>query len=258
MDDYEVDLIDYLRVMWKGKWIILACLVVALAASAAIMWTRPNEYEGATYYRLYQSLSVLGVSGLDEQEVLNTVLDFQTFYGDDKLALTAETNDDRVQVTLARTIPPAGVAQALEHLITSVTAQLKEYVEREIEQAVLSTSMRINQLTQQRDSLRAQIDALDSPASDDPLFGYLAQKTSDVEAQLIRDQVTLEALKNVDSTSLFTLRTPGKPAISQIGPNRKMSVVVAGVLGLFVGVLLAFFVHYLVSAREREAARKQA
>ncbi|MCD6136747.1 LPS O-antigen length regulator, partial [Candidatus Bipolaricaulota bacterium] len=43
MDDYEVDLIDYLRVIWWGKWIIIACFVVAVAVSAAIMWTRPNE-----------------------------------------------------------------------------------------------------------------------------------------------------------------------------------------------------------------------
>ena len=32
-----------------------------------------------------------------------------------------------------------------------------------------------------------------------------------------------------------------------VGPNKKMNVAVAGVLGLFVGVLLAFFAHYLGS-----------
>ena len=258
MDEYEVDLIDYLRVIWKGKWIILACLVVALAVSAAIMWTRPNEYSGTVSYRLYQSLSVLGISGLDKQEVVNTVLDFQPSYENDKLALTAETNDDRVQVTLAGTIPPADITQAFARLAVSVDDHLKQYVEKEVAQMVLITSMHINQLTHQRDSLKAQIDALDSPASDDPLLGYLAQKTSDLEAQLIQEQVKLDALNNTDPTSLFTIEALGEPVITRIGPNRKMSVAVAGVLGLFVGVLLAFFVHYLVSAREREAARKQA
>jgi len=258
MDEYEVDLIDYLRVMWKGKWIILACLVVAVAISAAIMWTRPDEFSGTVSYRLYQSLSVLGISGLDKQEVVNTVLDFQTSYEKDKLALTAETNDDRVQVTLAGTIPSANIAQAFEHLTTAVTDRLKEYAEKEVAQTVLSTSMHINQLTRQRDSLKAQIDALDSPAADDPLLGYLAQKTSDLEAQLIQDQVKLDALNNTDPASLFTIEALGKPVISQVGPNRKMSIAVAGVLGLFVGVLLAFFVHYLISAREREATHKKA
>jgi len=36
-----------------------------------------------------------------------------------------------------------------------------------------------------------------------------------------------------------------------IGPNKKMNVAVAGVLGLFVGVLLAFFAHYLGSEGEK-------
>ena len=263
MDEYEVDLIDYLRVMWKGKWIILGCLVVAVAVSAAVMWTRPNEFSGTTSYRVYQSLSVFGISDLDKQEVVNTVLDFQATYKDAKLALTAESNDDRVQVTLTGTIPPADLTQAFGRLAVSVEDQLKEYVGKEVAQTVLSTSMHINQLIRQRDALKAQIDALDSPTPDDALlgylaFGYLAQKTADLEAQLIQDQVKLEALNNTDPTSLFTIDALGEPVISQIGPNRKMSLAVAGVLGLFVGVLLAFFVHYLVSARERESTHKQA
>ena len=36
-----------------------------------------------------------------------------------------------------------------------------------------------------------------------------------------------------------------------VGPNKKMNVAVAGVLGLFVGVLLAFFAHYLGSEGEK-------
>jgi len=43
MEEYEVELVDYLRVVWKGKWIILTCLVVA--ASVAVMWTRQVRRE---------------------------------------------------------------------------------------------------------------------------------------------------------------------------------------------------------------------
>ena len=45
MEEYEVELVDYLRVVWKGKWIILTCLVVAVAASVAVMWTRQVRRE---------------------------------------------------------------------------------------------------------------------------------------------------------------------------------------------------------------------
>ena len=54
MDEYEVELIDYLRVIWKGKWIILASLVIALVVTASIMWTRPNEYAGTVSLKFLQ------------------------------------------------------------------------------------------------------------------------------------------------------------------------------------------------------------
>jgi uncharacterized protein involved in exopolysaccharide biosynthesis len=42
------------------------------------------------------------------------------------------------------------------------------------------------------------------------------------------------------------------PQVS-IGPHRKMNVAVAGVLGIFVGVLLAFFAHYIHAGRGKSA-----
>lgn len=51
MEEYDVELIDYLRVIWRGKWIILTCLVVAVAASVAVMWARPARYAVTVSYR---------------------------------------------------------------------------------------------------------------------------------------------------------------------------------------------------------------
>lgn len=253
MDEYDVDLIDYLRVIWKGKWLILACVILALATSAAVLWTRPDEFSGTASYRLYQSLSVLGISGLDQKELLNTVLYFQSYYEKNtKLALTAEISDGRVKVTLAGPLRPDDLTEAFGRLGVSVNDQLKQYITREIAQAVLSTSMHIKQLTRQRDTLKAQMDALGSPAPDDPLLGYLAQKTSDLEAQLAQDQVKLESLNTPDPTALFTVETLGEPVVFQIRPNRALSLAVSGVLGVFFGLLLAFLVHYLADVRERE------
>ncbi len=253
MDEYDVDLIDYLRIIWKGKWLILACVIVALATSATVLWTRPDKFSGTASYRLYQSLSVLGISGLDQKELLNTVLYFQSYYEKNtKLALTARTSDGRVAVTLAGPLPPDDLTQAFGRLSVSVNNQLKQYIRREIAQAVVSTSMHIKQLTRQRDTLKTQMDALGSPAPDDPLLGYLAQKTSDLYAQLAQDQVKLEALNTTDPTALFTVETLGEPVVFQIRPNRALSLAVSGVLGVFFGLFLAFFVHYLEDVRERE------
>jgi len=50
MEECDVELIDYWRVIWKGKRIILTCLAVAVAASVAVMWTRPARYAVTVSY----------------------------------------------------------------------------------------------------------------------------------------------------------------------------------------------------------------
>lgn len=249
MEEYEVELIDYLRVIWKGKWIILACLVAALAVTAALMWTRPNEYQGTITYRLYQSLQVFGITSLGNQELLSTVMDFP----DEDFTLKAETREGRVQVTLSRATTPEALPNSFDRLTAWVKERLRLYVEREVAQVTFNTSIHIKQLTQQRDSLREQITELDSPDPGDPLFTYLAQKVVDLEALLVAEQVKIETLRETKATDLFTLETVGQSTITKTGPNRKMSLAVAGVLGLFLGVLLAFFIHYLIGVKEKEA-----
>ena len=253
MDEYEVELIDYLRVIWKGKWIILASLVIALAVTASIMWTRPNEYAGTVNYRLYESLSMFGITGLDKQELLNTVHDS---FLDDGLTLTAKVQNDRVQVTLSKATSAKILTEGFDRLISLVRDHLNLYVEKKVTQAIFNTSIHINQLTRQHDTLKEEIDALDSPDPEDPLYTYLAQETVNIKAQLVQEQVNLETLQGADLTKLFTLETLGTPVVSKIGPNREMSLAVAGVLGLFCGVLLAFFIHYLMSVQEKELGKK--
>jgi len=249
MEEYEVELIDYLRVIWKGKWIILTCLVAALAVTAALMWTRPNEYQGTITYRLYQSLQVFGITSLGNQELLNTVMDFP----DEDFTLKAETREGHVQVTLSKATTPEALTNSFDRLTAWVKERLRLYVEREVAQVTFNTSIHIEQLTQQRDSLREQITELDSPAPENPLFTYLAQKVVDLEALLVAEQVKIETLQKTKATDLFTLETVGQSTITKTGPNRKMSLAIAGVLGLFLGVLLAFFIHYLIGVKEKEA-----
>ena len=251
MDEYEVDLMDYIQVMWKGKWIILACLIVAIASSAAIMWTRPNEYSGSTNYQLYESLSPLGISSLDKQEVVDTFLELKREYEDEQITLNAETDNSRIRVSLAGPVSQDDILTMFQSLVGSVDDRLDQFTRKQIEQASLDIEINVDQLEAQRDAIKKQIAELDSPDPEDPLLNYLAQELSELEAQLVREQVRLETLGSIDPKTLFTLEELGDPVISLVGPNRKMSLAVAGVLGLFVGVLLAFFIHYLQNARKQ-------
>jgi uncharacterized protein involved in exopolysaccharide biosynthesis len=53
----------------------------------------------------------------------------------------------------------------------------------------------------------------------------------------------LQMLAAVETKPVIVVETPIKPE-EPVGPSKKLNVAVAGVLGLFLGVLLAFVVHY--------------
>jgi len=257
MDDYEVDLIDYLRVMWKGKWIILACLVVALAVSAAIMWTRPNEYTGTITYRVSQFSQAFGLSALSDQQIINAITESRPSSLDAQLSLQTKVDDERIKVTLVGSASPSTLSDSLALLTPFVQQQLESLETDAISQAMGNMQIAISQLDWQKELLSQRMNDISPYNPDDPLFAALGQKVANLEAALAQEQSQLEMLRDASINGLLVIKTVGTSSIAKIGPNRKMSVAVAGVLGLFVGVLLAFFVHYLVSAREREAARKQ-
>lgn len=52
MDEYEIDLRDYLKVIWEKKWLILGVFVVAVVLAALVSFRLPDEYEARALLRL--------------------------------------------------------------------------------------------------------------------------------------------------------------------------------------------------------------
>lgn len=252
MDEYEVELIDYLRVIWKGKWIILASLVIALVVTASIMWTRPNEYAGTVNYRLYESLS--GLLAPDIQKLQHAIEAIDTSSLEEGITLKMKSSEDLVQVTLSGAVPTGSLLEGLDWLTSQVHNQLTTQLGEEKSRAYTESELKIEQMERQITLLEDRMTAIISP--DDLRLPYLAEKIIDLEALLVEEQVKLETLQKIDDDDLFTLETVGQSSIAKIGPNREMSLAVAGVLGLFCGVLLAFFIHYLMGAREKDLGKK--
>ncbi len=252
MDEYEVELIDYLRVIWKGKWIILASLVIALAVTASIMWTRPNEYAGTVNYRLYQSLSGLLVP--DIQKLQHAIEAIDTSSLEEGITLKVKSSADLVQVTLSGAVPMGSLSDGFDWLTGRLHEQLTEDLDAEKSRTRTERELKIEQIARQRTLLEDRMTTISSP--DDPRLPYLAQKIIDLEALLVKEQVEFETLPKTAVADLFTLETVKQSTIAKIGPNRKMSLAVAGVLGLFCGVLLAFFIHYLMGVQEKELGKK--
>jgi len=268
MDDYEVDLIDYLRVIWWGKWIIIACFVVAVGVSAAIMWTRPNEYAVTVQYRYNEQLSQLtsprqfdagdqaSAMSNEQSRALSLAVEATPLpTADGKLKKTVSITGGSGKVTLSGGTSPSELVKLAQDFSSLLKKGLNQQMEESVQLAIDSAGLRVTQLEKERDMLKERIAA--ALTTNDPVADYLAAKVADLEGTIVQNQALAETLQATDPTTLFQLSaSQQEPAL--MGPNRKMSIAVAGVLGLFVGVLLAFFVHYLISAGKREATHKKA
>jgi LPS O-antigen subunit length determinant protein (WzzB/FepE family) len=327
MEEYEVDLRDYLRVMWERKWLIVGVFTAALVAAAAYSYTLPDEYEANALLQWesripFQSSrlpdgppqdnalepSALLPSSKEVAELIETM----TAYNDPSgLKFEAETlgNSDFISAALKGPLPPQQLEESLAQHIASVQALLNKRVREDIQQqiAILEgrqeffaqqrarlleeiqrwISLRQEGLRQQRQKLLEQLQKLPNPEEKGPdsltqsyiilqAYTTLTNQIIAVERELRRleeeqkvssprpgsgfdaqlDEVdrTLRQLElakfeyeralEMNWTPLRVIREP-QGSLEPIGPPRQLNVAIAGVLGLFVGVLLAFFAHYL-------------
>jgi uncharacterized protein involved in exopolysaccharide biosynthesis len=45
VEEYEISLADYIRILWKEKWVVLATFLVAIIAALAISYAQPKQYQ---------------------------------------------------------------------------------------------------------------------------------------------------------------------------------------------------------------------
>lgn len=282
MDDYEVELIDYLRVLWWGKWIILGCLLVAVGTSALYVSFQPTTYTGSVELQLRQYVTAtLGEDGTSTvmESALVTALSslkgelrgLETTVSDDLSALSiggsrssnrgsatpeeAGAQSERqllVNLSIYRmeVASPADGRRTLEKAATELEQELAVSLEGELQHLAQQTEIQKTGLLAQLDILKQKLDEQGSP--DAPLSMALAEQIAALEAQLAKEQVRLDTLKSADPSDLFTINQLGEPTVTKSGPDLVRTIGIAGFLGLIIGVLLAFFAHYLIQVRARE------
>jgi LPS O-antigen subunit length determinant protein (WzzB/FepE family) len=252
MRNQEVELIDYLRVMWWGKWIVLGCIAVAIGLGALYAVLQPTTFSGAQeiLLREYVTAAAAGdreaTAALDAaisstlEEVMRAVSGVDARRTEDRIALKSRgrRSEDAVRDALMRAenILNEQLPMALEEELGYLAAEMR------FQEGNLTAQLAI---LQQR--LAEERVTLDAPTSE-----ALANRIAGLEVELAQIQVRLHTLESSDASSLFTLRSIGEPTNTASVPKRTTTIAVAGLLGLIVGVLFAFFVHYLLQVRARE------
>ena len=260
--DDTVELIDYLRVIWWGKWIILGCFVAAVGLSSLFVGLQPTTYKGSTeiLLREYVTAALSGHQGEMSSPTrtisLMMVMEFAlAAVKTDSPAVTASLEGDRITLSQSNAKSTDAVREAL--------AQAEAALERELPLALADELKHLAVEAQfQRNSLEAQLGMLrlrlgdDQASSTDFVPEALAERIAELEAQLAEKLVCLDTLETSELENLFVLSSISEPTIVASESNLKTRIAVAGFLGLMIGVLLTFFLHYLlqIRARERQAS----
>ena len=232
--------------MWKWKWLIIGILAVSIAVTAGISVVQPNRYSGVVAYRIASLGSPLGVS-IDGSTLAAAVDSLDTTALSDKVTLSSRRTGDQVVITLTGTLAPSALRDALDRITPLIKKGLSDTVHQKMEDALALVTRQQAQLTREKDLLTQQMTATTSP----DLSAALAGQISNLALQLARVQVQLEGLRTTSPSDLFTLTVVDPPHVTRIGPHRGLNVAIGGVLGGFIGILLAFFLNYLDSYRKR-------
>lgn len=107
MEEYEVSLIDYLRILWKQKWVVLATFLTAIAIALGVSYTQPKQYQTSVTLFLRPPL-VLDPSG----RVIYASISADTYK---QLALASNLLQNTLN-QVYKNNPPFPVAQLRNHI----------------------------------------------------------------------------------------------------------------------------------------------
>lgn len=323
MDEYEVDLRDYVRVLWRWKWAVIGVFIMAVGLTALLTIRAPAAYKAEA------TLELVPIVGWPEpieapslEQLAHRVSDMQVLtraaegapisarwlaahlrasVSRDTLALTlqGELPSTEIEETLLGTI--AALEEEVQALLTGVALRRLEALivekatlrqrhaawEAELTAAHTGEKARLEELNDRLAELQADEGLLATPLGEGmSVHSYLAMKELDllfgrierveqalqdmdrlgvlylpgvsgawreVEGRLMAleaEEAVLRTLIAEPPALIEIVRSP-VGAVTTLRPSLRLNLAVAGVLGLFVGVLLAFFVESMT--RDRRA-----
>ncbi len=249
--EYEPELIDYLRILWWGKWIVFACFVLAAGIAAAFLWTKPQSYSVAGSYEVRETLSLYvpcqETVSLDAPSLYAAILTKYAVQALPDLSAPglqrsmSQKDPSFVDITISGTASPQAIEGALTSSLAALEAGLVAQVEQELVRERAKAKTEVEQLTEQVAALRARMAAEGNEA----VGLALGENVAALEMALAEVSVRRDGLGVLVAKELVSLREIDRGSVVEVARSAKTTIAVAGFLGLFLGTLLAFFAHYL-------------
>ncbi|MGM0411259.1 MAG: Wzz/FepE/Etk N-terminal domain-containing protein [Bacillota bacterium] len=265
-DEYEIDLREYIMLLWNAKWFIIGVCIIAVIGAGLMsqFYLTPS----------YETEAVLQLSNIDNlysnPEAVTQIIksgslvapimsDYNQKFSDAQLNNYIENNinvsligERQIRVSV-RNNDPELTLNITEDLIDKFVARSEENFQRYInrqEKNIENLNKEIQNINNQINTIKAEINNLQNNDIKAAEKGILINEQVNLLNSLYNQknnyQDRVQKLEN-EIFSLYSLEVLNEPYLpdNPVSPNTKLNVAIAGVLALMLGVFIVFFREFL-------------
>jgi len=243
----EINLMDYIQVIRKRKWLIIFGTLLCVVAVGVVSLVMPKIYRGEVTFKItpkeiVTAKEMVSVIGNLDKEKRRQVLP-KTYNLTDSIQLSpVRDSADKFRLIIeakrADNIPIA-ISEFVEYINNNPI--IKRYVEQHKE-VLLKQTEELSKVIESSKELVKTYDNLIKagrliPVGFNPVD--LNKRISDIKIEKLQVEQSLNTLEGIEMAA--------QPYISSkpVKPKKGLNVTLAGVVGLFVSIMIAFFMEYL-------------
>jgi len=266
IQEEEIDLREYINVLLKRKGIIILIFLIAIITAALVSYFALSP--------VYQSSAVFSVAKIDDQAVINITeaLEIMKSYvvldevinrmglegtltlGQLKSHITIESLKDTnfIKVSVEHDTP-----EKAKSLVENIIEVFIKQNKAEYQEQIKFIEDRLKVLEEQIVEFKKNIQEIEKTKKKIAVTEELSEGERQFQTSLLlSSSVTERELYNNLTNQVYSLKASLKscedfkiinyaqlPAVP-IKPNKKLNILIAGVLGLFVGIFAAFFLEF--------------
>ncbi|MBA7465425.1 hypothetical protein ES707_00587 [subsurface metagenome] len=262
MEEKEVDLRDYLRMIKKRWKIILIIFLVFTITSGVVSFLLPKTYESIAMVRIGRLRDNLLEEPATIIEIFKTKVMLEKVAEEidtphihekaEELAAKIKIKEKPGLLEIKGRWETPEEAMRLVNGVTVVLLQRHEHIFEQgkliLEEYLASGKERLVKMEKEIDMLQKKIEELGATDSDAKAMvtrGYMEslERSRDRYELLqveLREKKMKESYETVSTELVISPTIPEKP----IGPKKKQNVLIAGILSLFIGFVCAAVVEY--------------
>lgn len=277
--DDEIDLLDYLRVVWRYRWMVLAVCVVAMALTVVTSLRKSRYYQsGATIVPPLDILQKESGSGLgslnspllrqvmdtaaggiakmyveilQSREVADSLIDrFRLMDAYENIRYRSGARDQLKKNTTVKTTDGGAVRITVTDRDPNRSAAIANAYVEELDRR--NKKLSAGQATSKRVFLENRLKEVEGKLSKIDNILSREAKTQEMLYELLVQQYEMAKMEEARSMPTIQVLDPAVVPDLPVGRGTARKGMMAGVAAFMLGIFLAFSREYVVQARRRE------